>query len=54
MDLTDSGRRLREDALGVPPTIVAKLGMEISELESLHGALTKLIAAARASGAGEA
>jgi MarR family transcriptional regulator, organic hydroperoxide resistance regulator len=51
VDLTDSGRRLREDALGVPPTVVAKLGMEISELESLHGALTKLIAAARASGA---
>ena len=53
VDLTDSGRRLREDALRVPPTIVAKLGMEISELESLHGALTKLIAAARASGARE-
>jgi DNA-binding MarR family transcriptional regulator len=51
VDLTDSGRRLRQDALRVPPTIVAKLGMEISELESLHGALTKLIAAARASGA---
>jgi DNA-binding MarR family transcriptional regulator len=51
--LTDSGRRLRGDALGVPPTIVAKLGMEISELESLHGALTRLIAAARASGTGE-
>jgi MarR family transcriptional regulator, organic hydroperoxide resistance regulator len=48
--LTDSGRRLRDDALSVPPTIVEKLGMEISELESLHGALTKLIAAARASG----
>jgi DNA-binding MarR family transcriptional regulator len=52
VDLTDSGRRLREDALRVPPTIVAKLGMEISELESLHGVLTKLITAARASGAG--
>jgi DNA-binding MarR family transcriptional regulator len=51
VDLTDSGRRLREDALRVPPTVVAKLGMELSELESLHGALTKLIAAARASGA---
>jgi DNA-binding MarR family transcriptional regulator len=53
VDVTDSGRRLRQDALRVPPTIVAKLGMEISELESLHGALTKLIAAARASGARE-
>jgi DNA-binding MarR family transcriptional regulator len=54
VDLTDSGRRLRDDALRVPPTIVAKLGMEISELESLHGALTQLISAARASGARDA
>jgi DNA-binding MarR family transcriptional regulator len=53
VDLTDAGRRLRADAERIPPTIVAQLGMEVSELQSLHGALTKLIAAARASGASE-
>lgn len=50
VDLTDAGRRLRTEAEQIPPAIVKQLGMEISELESLHGALTKLIAAARASG----
>ena len=53
VDLTDQGRELRRQALDVPPAIVAKLGMALSELESLHRALTKLIAAARASGAPE-
>jgi DNA-binding MarR family transcriptional regulator len=47
--LTDEGRQLRKEALEVPPAIVAKLGMELSELESLHRALTKLITAARGS-----
>jgi MarR family transcriptional regulator, organic hydroperoxide resistance regulator len=47
--LTDAGRQLRSDALEVPPAIVARLGMELSELELLHRTLTKLIAAARAS-----
>ena len=47
VDLTDAGRRLRDQALGVPPAIVAKLGMQISELEALHRSLTALIAAAR-------
>ena len=50
VDLTKSGRTLREQALGVPPAIVARLGMPVAELESLHSALTGLIAAARASG----
>ena len=45
--LTDEGRRLRAEAEKVPPAVVARLGMEIAELESLHGALTRLIAAAR-------
>ena len=52
VDLTAGGRALRDQALGVPPAIIAKLGMEITELESLHGALTNLIAAARAGGVG--
>jgi MarR family transcriptional regulator, organic hydroperoxide resistance regulator len=50
IDLTEAGRRLREEAVRIPPAIVAQLGMELSELESLHASLTRLIAAARASG----
>jgi MarR family transcriptional regulator, organic hydroperoxide resistance regulator len=50
VDLTEAGRQLREEALRVPPAIVAKLGMEIPDLEALHRALTALIAAARSSG----
>jgi DNA-binding MarR family transcriptional regulator len=50
IDLTEAGRRLREEAVRIPPAIVAQLGMELSELESLHTSLTRLIAAARASG----
>jgi MarR family transcriptional regulator, organic hydroperoxide resistance regulator len=45
--LTEDGRRLREQAERVPPAIVARLGMELAELEGLHGALTRVIAAAR-------
>ncbi|GLY81157.1 MarR family winged helix-turn-helix transcriptional regulator [Actinoallomurus iriomotensis] len=45
--LTDAGRALRAEAEKIPPTIVARLGMEITELEDLHGALTRLIAAAK-------
>jgi DNA-binding MarR family transcriptional regulator len=45
--LTDAGRRLRAEAVKVPPAILARLGMEISELEDLHGALTSVIAATR-------
>lgn len=45
--LTERGRELRAEAEKVPPAIVARLGMEISELEDLHAALTRVIAAAR-------
>ncbi|MFB9833560.1 MarR family winged helix-turn-helix transcriptional regulator [Actinoallomurus acaciae] len=45
--LTDAGRALRAEAEKIPPAIVSRLGMEITELEDLHGALTRLIAAAR-------
>jgi DNA-binding MarR family transcriptional regulator len=45
--LTEAGARLRDQAEKVPPQIVARLGMEVSELEDLHAALTRLIAAAR-------
>jgi MarR family transcriptional regulator, organic hydroperoxide resistance regulator len=45
--LTDAGRGLRYEAEKVPAAIVARLGMEISDLENLHAALTQVIAAAR-------
>ena len=51
IDLTDAGRDLRKQALNVPPTVISKLGMDVSRLESLHGALTEVIAAARQAGA---
>ncbi|GAB3047875.1 MarR family transcriptional regulator [Intrasporangium mesophilum] len=43
--LTDKGIRLREKALGVPPQIIERLGMRIEELEALHHALSRVIAA---------
>ncbi len=45
IDLTGEGRALREAALAIPPAVVEKLGMELSELEALHAALTRVIAA---------
>jgi MarR family transcriptional regulator, organic hydroperoxide resistance regulator len=48
--LTEKGRALRQQALNVPPTIVAKLGMSIGELEELHRGLTTLNDAARRAG----
>jgi MarR family transcriptional regulator, organic hydroperoxide resistance regulator len=50
IELTEAGRDLRHQAERIPPTIVAQLGIDLSELESLHASLTRLIAAARASG----
>ena len=45
--LTDRGRALRADAERIPPGIVERLGMEISELSELHASLTRVIAAAQ-------
>ena len=50
IELTQKGRELRERALQIPPAVVARLGIEISELELLRTALTKVIAAALAVG----
>ena len=47
IELTQQGRDLRERALQIPPAIVARLGIELPELELLHTALTKVIKAAR-------
>ncbi|MEU5884472.1 MarR family transcriptional regulator [Spirillospora sp. NPDC047279] len=46
--LTDRGRELRAEALKIPPAIVERLDMDLSELRGLHEALTGVIAAAEA------
>jgi DNA-binding MarR family transcriptional regulator len=50
IDLTPKGRALRADALRVPPSVIAKLGMSLGELEELHKVLTALNDAARRAG----
>ncbi|MFD7160602.1 MarR family winged helix-turn-helix transcriptional regulator [Kribbella sp. NPDC059898] len=47
VSLTDQGRALRNDALKVPPAVVARLGLDVGELMELHERLTHVIAAAR-------
>ena len=46
VDLTDDGRALRAEAEGIPGQVVAALGVGVPELEALHRALTRVIAAA--------
>jgi DNA-binding MarR family transcriptional regulator len=50
VDLTDKGLALREQALNVPPAVVAKLGTSLGELEELREGLTALNEAARRAG----
>ena len=45
--LTPAGRRLRTKAERIPPAVVARLGIEIGELEELRDRLTIVIEAAR-------
>jgi len=47
VSLTPAGARLRQRAEKVPPAILDRLGMELSELEDLRDGLTRLITAAR-------
>jgi DNA-binding MarR family transcriptional regulator len=47
--LTDKGRKLREKALGVPPTMMARLGITREDAAELHQSMMKLISAAQAS-----
>jgi DNA-binding MarR family transcriptional regulator len=49
--LTDSGTALRQRALKVPPAVVARLGVEMDELQHLHQVLTRINSAALAAGA---
>lgn len=43
ISLTREGGELRTQALGVPPAIVQRLGMEVESLEHLRNALTDVI-----------
>ena len=45
VDLTDAGRALRAEAEKIPYRVVETLGMSIEELEALHKALSRVIAA---------
>ena len=47
--LTPRGRALREQALAVPTTMMARLGISREEAAELHGSMMRLIAAAQAS-----
>ena len=47
--LTAAGRALRTEAERIPPAVVARLGMELSELEELRDRLTSVIEATRSS-----
>jgi MarR family transcriptional regulator, organic hydroperoxide resistance regulator len=50
INLTQQGRALREQALNVPPAVVAKLGMSLGDLMELHKGLTELNEAALRAG----
>ncbi|OXM74965.1 MULTISPECIES: MarR family winged helix-turn-helix transcriptional regulator [Amycolatopsis] len=50
VDLTESGRALRAEAEKIPYRVVETLGMEVAELEQLHAALARVIAATDRSG----
>ncbi|OJF10238.1 MarR family winged helix-turn-helix transcriptional regulator [Couchioplanes caeruleus] len=45
--LTTEGRALRDKAERIPPAVVQRLGMPIEDLQHLHAALTRVIAAAK-------
>ena len=47
VSLTPAGRRLRRKAEKIPPAIIARLGMEVSELEDIRDRVTTLVDAAQ-------
>jgi DNA-binding MarR family transcriptional regulator len=49
--LTHEGAALRDRALDIPPAVVARLGVDLAELEELRRVLTRINAAAVAAGA---
>ena len=50
VELTPTGRRLRRRAERIPPAVIDRLGMEVSELEDIRDRLSTLIAATRRTG----
>ena len=51
VELTADGAALRDRALKIPPAVVSRLGVDMTELEELHRVLTRVNAAALAAGA---
>lgn len=49
--LTAAGAALRQRALDIPPAVVARLGVHLTELEELHRVLSRVNTAALAAGA---
>lgn len=49
--LTSEGAALRAQAEKIPPAVVERLGVELSELQDLHAALARINTAALAAGA---
>ncbi len=49
--LTESGTALRQRALKIPPAVIARLGVDVTELQHLHEVLTRINSAALAAGA---
>jgi DNA-binding MarR family transcriptional regulator len=45
--LSERGKALRVDAERIPPAVVQRLDMDLSDLQQLHGMLTEVIKAAR-------
>jgi MarR family transcriptional regulator, organic hydroperoxide resistance regulator len=48
--LTESGIALRNEAVAIPPAVVARLGVQLSELEHLRDVLNRVNVAALAAG----
>ncbi|WP_261566757.1 MarR family winged helix-turn-helix transcriptional regulator [Frankia gtarii] len=47
LELTPAGSALRQEALKIPYAVVDRLGVEVTDLQELHDALTRTIKAAR-------
>jgi DNA-binding MarR family transcriptional regulator len=52
--LTDAGRELRTEALKVPGTVMERLDLTLEDVQTLHAALTPLIAKSQAAAGGPA
>lgn len=46
VELTQTGRALRDQALNIPPRIIQRLGMDLTELQDLRTILHRVIGAA--------